>query len=134
MSEKASASKRIVKGRISYPSTISQALSQIDLLQNHLLRNSLMMLSGLAFIISIVGFVEFDPMNGSAMLSIASSLLIFYVLLYRLPETFRTLWNRNIICAKSSAVTFNKILNNDIPNTEGAYIIPSNVSLRISYF
>lgn len=71
------------------PPIVSQAISQLDPLWSRLIKPAVMVLTVIALLIGVAGFIIHDPMNGSAMISIAICFIIFYVLMSQLGENFR---------------------------------------------
>jgi hypothetical protein len=134
MSEKTFTPGQSGQGRITLPDSISQALSELDSVRNYLMRTALVVLPGVTLAIAIASFVVYDPMNGSAMICIAACLLVFYALLRRLPETFRTLWSRNILNAKSPTAGFYKNSTGSMLSTEDAPLAPSPAEEQFATF
>ena len=73
-----------------------QSLSQLDPIWTSYLRPAIVVLSLITTFIGIAGFVAKDPLYGSVMISIAIAFLASCKLMFKIPETFRIIWNRNI--------------------------------------
>ena len=82
---------------------IAYALSNFQAIRNPELSWTLKVLPFVVFALAVGALNADDPMFSSGLAAAALSLFAFGSLMKRIPYTFRTLWNRNIIAERTNA-------------------------------